>query len=380
MSRQDDNRVAGNDGSWFLEAVGAAPPAPKSSDAVAAFEIDNVVDDADAVASPLDSIAAVATFDGGTGTSTSTYERPVEPDADVTSEIDVLVPDDAPAIGDDPGLNPVLRSKRSFRWPAVAFGLFLIAIAALAALWLPAALEQDAVAVKQTYADSALALRQQLPVGQSALDVITDPSSTEDAIAAAVPAISQLDSAAHELAVAAAKPLPRQLPVFPVEEVTELGPLQDSALIHAAQGSDIARNLGYSFVYRTTIPQLLAPDDLPVTADVQTINTLSIEMASSLVDDADALGNLPTTESTADLNAAAHTAVERYAFWQDEYLTALSEGDEAAATSLIDEMDDIKATLNGELTSALATARVEIDLQIVELAGDLETYLEALTQ
>ena len=217
-------------------------------------------------------------------------------------------------------------------------------------------------------------------MGQSALDVITDPSSTEDAIAAAVPAISQLDSAAHELAVAAAKPLPRQLPVFPVEEVTELGPLQDSALIHAAQGSDIARNLGYSFVYRTTIPQLLAPDDLPVTADVQTINTLSIEMASSLVDDADALGNLPTTESTADLNAAAHTAVERYAFWQDEYLTALSEGDEAAATSLIDEMDDIKATLNGELTSALATARVEIDLQIVELAGDLETYLEALTQ
>lgn len=380
MSRQDDNRVAGNDGSWFLEAVGAAPQPPKSSDAVAALEIDNVVDDADGIAPSLDDTAAVATFDGGTGTSTSTYERPFEPDAAVTSEIDAFAPGDALPIDDDAGLNPVLRSKRSFRWPAVAFGLFLIAIAALAALWLPAALEQDAVAVRQTYADAALALRQQLPVGQSALDVITDPSSSEDAIAAAVPAISQLDSAAHELAVAAAMPLPRQLPVFPVEEVTELGPLQDSALIHAAQGSDIARNLGYSFVYRTTIPQLLAPDDLPVTADVQTINALSLEMASSLVDDADALGDLPTTEATADLNAAAHTAVERYAFWQDEYLTALSEGDEAAATSLIDEMDDIKASLNGELTSALATARVEIDLQIVELAGDLETYLEALTQ
>jgi hypothetical protein len=377
MSRQDDNRVAGNDGSWFLEAVGAAPQPPKSSDAVAALEIDNTVTDGDAVAPPMDHTTPVTTFDGGTGTSTSTYEQPAELD---TSVIDGLAAVDAPLLEDDPGLNPVLRSQRSFRWPAVAFGVFLVAVVALAVLWLPAALTQDAVEVKQTYADGALALRQQLPVGQSALDVITDPSSTEDAVAAAVPAISQLDSAAHALAQAAAKPLPRQLPVFPVEEITELGPLQDSAMIHAAQGSDIARSLGYSFVYRKTIPTLLAPDDLPVTADVQTINTLSIELASSLVDDADALSDLPVTEATADFNAAVHSAVERYAFWQDEYLTALSEGDEAAATTLIEEMDGIKANLDGALASALATARVEIDLQIVELAGDLEAYLEALTQ
>lgn len=380
MSKQDDNRVAGNDGSWFLEAVGAVPQAPKPSDTVAALEIDNTVTDGEAVAAPVNRIEQVPTFDGGTGTSTSTYERPNEfADLDA-SEVDVSVAALEPLIGEDAGLNPVLRSKRSFRWPAVAFGVFLIVIATLAAVWLPAALKQDAVEVKQAYADASLALRQQLPVGQSALDVITDPSSTPEAVGAAVPAISQLDSASHELALVAARPLPRQLLVFPVDEITALEPFQDAAQIHAAQGSDIARNLGYSYVYRTTIPQLLTPDDLPSTADVQTINALSVALASSLVDDADALSDLPVTEASADLNAAAHAAVERYAFWQDEYLTSLSEEDEASAAILIEEMDAIKADLDEQLTIALATARVEIDLQIVDLAGDLERYLEELTR
>ena len=70
----------------------------------------------------------------------------------------------------------------------------------------------------------------------------------------------------------------------------------------------------------------------------------------------------------------------RYAFWQDEYLTSLSEEDEASAAILIEEMDGIKADLDEQLTNALATARVEIDLQIVDLAGDLERYLEELTR
>jgi hypothetical protein len=297
-----------------------------------------------------------------------------------TGEMKEVTPSLTPPDANDMDLNPVLRTKRSFRWPAVAFGVFLIAVAVLAALWLPAALKQDAVGVKQSYADAALNLRQELPVGQSALDTITDPSSTSDELSATVPAISQLDSAARELAAAASEPLPRQIPVFPVDEITALGPLQDVAQIHAAQGSDIARNLGYTYVYRTTIPELLVDGSLPTSADVQEINALSIELASSLVNDSDALSDLPVTEATADLNAAAHAAVERYAFWQDEYLTALSEGSESAAASLIEEMEAITAGLLVQLDAALATARFEIDQQIVELAADLETYLEVLTR
>jgi hypothetical protein len=168
--------------------------------------------------------------------------------------------------------------------------------------------------------------------------------------------------------------------VIRVEEVAGLEALQDSALINAAQGSDIARRLGHTYVYRTTIPQLLTTGDLPTSADVQTINTLSVSLASSLVDDSNALGDLPTTEAAADLNDAAHAAVERFALWQDEYLSALVEGDEAVATSLIAELDDIRLGLNSTLVEALGIARIEIDQRIVELAESLESYLEILTR
>jgi hypothetical protein len=133
-------------------------------------------------------------------------------------------------------------------------------------------------------------------------------------------------------------------------------------------------------VYRTTIPQLLTTGELPTSADVQTINALSVSLASSLVDDSNALSDLPTTEAAADLDDAAHAAVERYALWQDEYLTALAEGDAAAATSLIAELDEIRLHLESSLVEALGVARIEIDKQIVELAVSLETYLEALTR
>jgi hypothetical protein len=388
MSRQSKNSGSGNDGSWFLEAVGAVPIGPTPSETVAALEKDNTLTDLQPTMAPADQVVVYSSFDGDTGTSTSAFEPPARlPDVDSndflvdeTGEIMVDSRTPEPQSEGDTELSPVLRTRRPFRWPVVVIGLFVVAALAAAVVWLPEATRQDAVVVKQSYADASLALRLELPNGQAALDTVTDPSTDTDELSAAVPAISQLDSVAHALSVVAAEPVPRQLPVIRVEEVAGLEALQDSALINAAQGSDIARRLGHTYVYRTTIPQLLTTGDLPTSADVQTINTLSVSLASSLVDDSNALGDLPTTEAAADLNDAAHAAVERFALWQDEYLSALVEGDEAVATSLIAELDDIRLGLNSTLVEALGIARIEIDQRIVELAESLDSYLEILTR
>lgn len=373
MTGQHDGKGSGSDGSWFLEAVGATPPSPTPSETIAALETENTLPEMTAIPT---SPAPHASFDGGTGTSTSTFDQPYDP----TGEIDVIAPLSENPTTDPENLDHVLKTRRSIRWPAIAFGIFVLAVVALAVLWLPAALQQDATVVKQSYADASVSLRQELPTGQDALDTITDPSSTAGELSNTVPQISQLDSAAHELATVAAAPLPRQLPVFPVEEVTALEPLQDAAQINAAQGSHVSRQLGIAYVYRTTIPMLLPAGPLPIVADVQTINALSIELASSLVEASAAVNDLPTTEATADLNALAHTSVERFATWQDEYLTALTDGDEEAATQLIGELADMRSDLAISLAEAMSTMRVEIDLQIVELASDLEEFLVQLTQ
>lgn len=383
MATQDDNKGSGNDGSWFLEAVGAVSPPPTPSEAIAALEFDNTLPEVAAVVSSGSQADTITSFDGSTGTSTAAFEPVRETpslEATSTGEMDIPVPLAAPSESDDTELSRVLRTRRVFRWPAVAFGVFLLAVAGLVAVWLPAALRQDAIVIKQAYADGALAVRLYLPTAQNALDAITSPDTTQDELSSAVPIISQLDTLAHDLAVTATAPLPRNLPLLPNDDVLALGPLQDTAQIHAAQASDVARQLGYAYVYRTTIPTLLGTGDLPTTADTQTINTLSVSLASSLVADSAALSDLPITDTAADLDDSARAAVERYGTWQEEYLTALSEGDEATATALIAELDDLTSGLNTELETAMSTFRVEIDGQIVVLAADLESFLEVLTQ
>ncbi len=383
MANKDDHRGSGNDGSWFLEAVGALPQAPTPSETVKALQLDNTLPDMGTVVKVKSLQTTTTTFDGSTGTSTSTFEpvRSALPgDPDSTGEFEIPVPPSSPPADVDAGLSHVLQIKRSFRWSVVAFGIFLVLVVGLAFLWLPVALRQDAIAIRQTYADSALALRQHIPAAQTSLDAITDPETPPEELSSSVPVISQLDSLAHELEVAATAPLPRTLPLLPNEEIGALEPLQDTAQIHAAQASEVARQLGYSYVYRTTIPQLLTTGDLPTSADTQTINALSLVLASSLVDDSSAISDLPTTQSTADVNNAAHAGVERYASWQDEYLTALSRGDEPGAAELIEELEDLRTALETALETAMRSARVEIDQQIVELAADLESFLQDVTR
>lgn len=384
MAKHNDNKSTGNDGSWFLEAVGAIPPPLKPSETVAALEHDNIASDPSPATAPIDDDgSSSSSFNGGTATSTSAFESPTSvltAELADTSGMEAIDPSLSIEPHDDTQLSPVLRTRRQFRWPVLVFVVALVAVGATAVFWMPAALKQDAAGVKTSYANASIALRQQLAPGQAALDAITDPSSTPQELSASVPVISQLDSAAHRLGVAASEPLPRQLPFYSVPEVVELGTLQDAAQINAAQGSDVARQIGYTYVYRTTIPQLLQTGELPTSADVQTINALSVSLASSLVEDSAALGDLPTPEFASDLNDAAHAAIERYASWQDEYLTALADGDESATRALIDELDEIRFGLDSMLIDALGVARVEVDLQIVELAVSLDSFLEDLTR
>ena len=384
MAKHNDNKSTGNDGSWFLEAVGAIPPPLKPSETVAALEHDNIASDPSPATAPIDDDgSSSSSFNGGTATSTSAFESPTSvltAELADTSGTEAIDPSLSIEPHDDTQLSPVLRTRRQFRWPVLVFVVALVAVGATAVFWMPAALKQDAAGVKTSYANASIALRQQLAPGQAALDAITDPSSTPQELSASVPVISQLDSAAHRLGVAASEPLPRQLPFYSVPEVVELGTLQDAAQINAAQGSDVARQIGYTYVYRTTIPQLLQTGELPTSADVQTINALSVSLASSLVEDSAALGDLPTPEFASDLNETAHAAIERYASWQDEYLTALADGDESATRALIDELDEIRFGLDSMLIDALGVARVEVDLQIVELAVSLDSFLEDLTR
>ncbi len=409
MSRYTSNGSDGNDGTWFLEAVGAKPRAQLPSEAVAELTAENTLADIPVVLAP-DSAPTQATaersaptiieFDGDPGTSTSSFHPvPVPPPAPDLEHPDAAGPDaitppdlegpptdELPVIAsplsleDETRLSPALRSRRSFRWPVVVMLVLAIGAVAVGAWWLPRSVNDSALATRQSYYDAAAGVRNFLPTSQAALDDITNPGSDTAAVASSVPVIAELDRLAFDLEAVTGEPLPNSLPFVPTGPIDELVPLRDTGSILGDSASDLARRLGNAYVYRTSIPQLLETGPLPSTATTQEVNAISVLLAGSLAEDASLLSELPDDPAFADVRTAAVAAVGRYAAWQDDYLGALTAEDATAATNLIGELDGIRRALTGLNDEALLAFRSEADLWIVRLASELETYMGELTE
>jgi len=391
LAKQPPQKPAQDDGTWFLEAVGARAPSPTPIEAVEELTRENAIPELDSPVEPpqanndtapvrQDQIQQ-ATFDGDPGTSTSTFApipEPPPPPTVLTS--DTARPDTPEPEFDETLLSPALRTRRRFRWPvAIALITILVAIG-VAAVWLPRAADQEALAIRQSNYDATLAVRSYLPPAQGALDAVTNPQSTNEQVDGAIPTISQLSSHASTLSEAAAIPLPTLLPFVPSNSLDALVPLQERSNILASETAEIARRLGHAYVYRTSIPQLLTTGDLATEASTQEINVVAVDLASSLADDAGVLGDLPSDPAFSGVAQAAGSAVERYARWQDEYLAALASGDTETATVLIDEIDALRDDLASITTAALVAFRTEMDGRILSLAGLLDEHLNDLVR
>ncbi len=384
MSRTTSNGSNGNDGSWFLEAVGAKERAPTPIESVAELEAENTATDIEVLATVPAQAAPIVAFDGDPGTSTSSFHPvPVAPpppalEEDTASELATSSP--APSASDDADLAPVLRSRRRFRWPVV-IGLFaIIGLIAVAAWWLPRSVQDQALAVRQGYYDAAAELRAYLPTAQTGLDAITNPTSDEAAVSGAVPIVAEFDTKAFALASATAEPLPSVPPLVPSSPVDELVPLKATGSILGAAASELARSLGGAYVYRTSIPLLLDTGPLPTSATTQEVNEISVRLAESLATDAGIIADLPDQPIFAEVLVGATAAAERYAAWQDEYLASLTGEDPEAATILIEEIDTMRDTLDAINEAALLDYRTANDAGIVTLANELDAYLVAISR
>ena len=123
------------------------------------------------------------------------------------------------------------------------------------------------------------------------------------------------------------------------------------------------------------MPLLLDLGDLPSTATTEQINALAVQTASTLASDAGVVADLPDDPAFVEVKAAAIAALERATVWQDEYLESLANEDEASATVLIAEMDQIRTDLGVATVDALIAFRGTADVAIVELAADFDVYL-----
>ncbi len=388
MAKQPPTNPTSDDGTWFLEAVGATPPTPTSLQAVEELSRDNDVaaDDeiGDRAKGREPAEVVVASFDGDPGTSTSTFHPvPKPPPPPPVIAPGARPPAPPPTVHDPPAaedatLAPELRTRRPFRWSVVLFVGALVGALALTVFLIPRALTESTLTIRQENYDATLAVRTYLPTAQGALGTITDPASDGDALAAAVPEISGLSSHASRLAQAATIPIPTAPPLIDRTPFEEIATLTERSNILAADASQIALRIGHAYVYRTSVPLLLDTGDLPTEATTQGINTLAIDLAASLADDTTVLSDLPDDPAFASVADTARSSLERYRSWQDEYLAALAEGDADAAAVLVEEISTVRTGLAAANLEALLAFRTEMDGRIISLADQLDAHLTAL--
>ncbi len=478
-----------NDGAWFLEAVGATPPPPSGTDAMAELTKENEIVAADgtppsqdepqgpsekkgedaeesgpddeAMADPVtasaddsapdqpaeplvddDSVSAndastgndeteprgdtelstttlstttirktritVSSFDGNPGTANATYDKlvpiplpptpssplPVAAGALASATADGAAPPDVtlpqPVAAQDAAGNDVpdmdselsrpLQSARAFRWPIVVVLLLLVAAVGAAAIWLPRATETEALVVRQGYYDTTSAVRNHLPASQGALDAITGADSSSEELSASIPVIATLDNLASDMQRRAAEPLPSVLPLVPKGPIGALEPLQERTSLLGSDGAEIARRLGNGYIYRIEIPGLMDLENLPTSATTETINTISITLATSLSADAGTVSRLPDDPAFDAVRSQAIASHERYTQWQTEYLNALASEATPAALMLVDELEEMRTSLNAANAAALALLRTQLDEWIVTYATQLETHMASISQ
>ena len=384
MSRTTSNGSDGNDGSWFLEAVGAKERTPTPIESVAELEAENTATDIGVLATMPAQATPLVVFDGDPGTSTSSFHpvpvAPPPPTLEDDPATESVATPQVPPVADDAGLAPVLRSRRRFRWPVVIVLVAMIGVVALAAWWLPLRVQSQALVVRQGYYDAAADLRTYLPTAQTGLDAITNPASDPASVSGAVPIVAEFDTKAFALASATAEPLPSAPPLVPSAPIDELAPLKATGSILGASASDLARSLGDAYVYRTSIPLLLATGPLPTSATTQDVNEISVRLAESLATDAGIIADLPDQPIFTEVLVGATAAAERYATWQDEYLASLTGEDPELAATLIEEIEAMRASLDALNESALLDYRTEADEAIVTLADELDAYLLAVSR
>jgi len=383
MAKHPPVEAGFEDGSWFLEAIGAKTSTPKTRETLAALESDNAVPDAATAESHPESLTGGSVaevrsgyLDGDSGTSTSSFD-PI-PDIPPTPE-GLFEPNQTSAQREqDPLTKP--RAKRRFRRPAIGLVIFLGVGLAAALLWLPNVLEQQAFTVRQNNYDAALNVRTHLPASQTALDSITNPNSPPSDVAAAISIIATLSNRGAALDDAASEPLPASVPFVTPPSMENLDLFTDQSMFLAADTSQIARRLNRAYVYRTSMPKLLITGELPTAASTNEISVLSVTLASSLADNALLVSDLPNDPAFEMTLALASSTLDEYNQWQDDYLNSLTQQDEDAASDLLVALDLLRSDLADTTRTNLLKFRTELDSHIVVLASSLDNHLENLSR
>jgi hypothetical protein len=387
--------MPGNDGTWFLELVGAKQSAPHHSETLAELaSIDEELAETPAVepgattagiigAAPATLTHSVTALDtSGASTETTSGALLAEEFTATTDDtVETPVVTTAASAQDDlsdwkpDDISRPLRSRRSFRWTAVILLIAVVVAAATAIVLIPRSVDQQASKTAGTYREALVGLRNELPEAQLVLADLTDPTTTDETLGTVIPRTQVLKARAHAVTELGAAPLPSTPPLFPRGAIETLEPTREALAILGAEGDLIAARVGRGYLYRTTVPELFATPPLPTSATDSAIDQLSVALAASLAETAGLVADLPEDPAFVGARDAAVEGATEFADWQLLYLEALRAGDTETAVMLVADLDELRTGVIVTTEQGLLVLRQDVDRQIVDLAGEIEAVL-----
>jgi len=348
MTGQSTERPPGDKGQWYLEMLGM---------------------DSDDGPPTLQQIAE-------SRQTTSTSETVTEM-WDQTSEVSTVeAPEDALTGWSPTELSTTVSSRRMVRWPILIGAIVVGVAAALALWWMPQESERRASNHADSMRAALAAVHGDLVDTQTALAIATEPTSAEpDLSLVAVNLAGIADSSARLLDIAN-QPVPANLPLAAREPFDDLDSFRQTLEPPAAEATAIRVAVADITDYRLAFARVLNVSELPVAADSATITEQGAALARVLASSVAALAEMPLDGPFAAHRALVDTGVTAFPQWQDDYLTALREGDTTEAQRLVDEMTDSRRSLQAEVIGTLAALRAEVDGRILDLADGLDRAIE----
>lgn len=380
-NRNHNRSLPGNDGSWFLEAIGAqlaepaaSPPSAADADTEPAPAAAPAADSSSEAAAPpveaaASSVEAAAPSAGHPATTADRYR----------SELAAPVTEDPLADFTPQQLDRRLDSNRSWQWPFIILGGVVAVAIVFVILWLPDASQRRAADATTDLGDSLEAILEDLAPAQQALATLTDPNADISSLGALVAPITDLRADADTAVRRSAEPLPAPLPFASDEPFAELPALQNSAAGFGTSADAIARRLADLLDYRSTFDSFLDTGPLPATAAGADLDELASTLTTAAVDGATILSMLPSDAAFAEHRSAAEDVLVEFGDDQLGYIDALRTGDEGTAAAFVEALAEDRETLQRLMAETLQRLRTEIDTELVALSSAIAAELQSLS-
>lgn len=240
------------------------------------------------------------------------------------------------------------------RWGLIALATITAVVAWVLLVAAPAIDARYAAQTVDDYDEVLVAIDGAVPSARRALTVLADPVSDDADLSVSLDHLAPFVTAAGTGRSVVAAPLPGTPPFVPRTDIEAVTPIRVEVEAVVANAEMLATRLNSLLTYRLLADDLFTLPELPLAADPDAADAVSVELAGALAAAVEATVSLPSDPLLAEHRLAATDTLTLLETFRADYLTALRAEDAEATEALIADIELAMGALSQALHRSLA--------------------------